>query len=72
MRVEENWTLCPDCDSDRVVPASFRDTAPWDSPFARDGHRPDAEIPGFEVDAGEIMSNDEAWVGWALMRHYND
>jgi hypothetical protein len=74
MRVEEDWTPCPDCDSDRVVPATYRNMAPWDSAFAQDGHMPESVLPASEVDAGEHTPDGEGagWIVSALMRHYND
>lgn len=72
MRVEEDWTPCPDCDSDRVVPATYRNMAPWDSAFARGGHLMDPEATTAE--AREQASDGKAvdWLVWALMEHYND
>ncbi len=74
MRVEENWTPCPDCDSDRVVPATYRNMAPWDSAFAQDGHIPDSVLPASEVNPSEHTPDgeDARWIAWAMMRLYND
>lgn len=82
MHFEEKWTARPDSDSDRVVPATYRNMAllrqaqetAWDSISVGQRHRPDAEMPASEVDAAEQMSDDRAddWIVQSLMRHYND
>ncbi|MFQ5859595.1 MAG: hypothetical protein ACE5LU_28695 [Anaerolineae bacterium] len=74
MRIEESWIPCPDCDSDRVVPATHRNMTPWDSAFARNTHRPGDEVPASKVEAAGQPTDGEAsaWIAWAMMRRYND
>ena len=74
MRVEEDWTPCPDCDSDRVVPATYRSMAPWDSAFAQDEHLIDPEAATADAEANERARDSKTvdWLVWALMEHYND
>lgn len=69
MRFEGIWSAYPDSDSDRAVPASDRNTAPWDSAFAKNHHRPEPK-----VDAAEQVPDGQAgkWLISAMMGCYND
>lgn len=63
----------PDTDNDRVIPATFRNVAPWDSPYARNGHRRGVEVPTAEQQEAEGTLNGrvDPWVIEALMKYYN-
>lgn len=68
MRLEENWTVRPDGDSERVMPATHRNMAPRDSAFYKNGRESEADGP--EPDAAEQAA--DGWVVWSIMRAYND
>ena len=68
MYFDDIWTPQPDSDGDRAVPATYRKMAPWESAFARNGHRHDAGED--RSDTGGQQSKD--WILGSLMGVYND
>ncbi|MFQ5593081.1 MAG: hypothetical protein ACE5HA_02930 [Anaerolineae bacterium] len=72
MRVEEKYIPCPDCDGDRVLPATYRNMAPWDSAFTRDGRLLTPQAATADADKKAPDSRAVDWLVWALMGHYND
>jgi hypothetical protein len=68
MSSDANWTVLPDRDADQVVPATYRNMAPWDSKFARGTEA--AASGDSSVDAGEATA--DTWIAGSLMGVYND
>ena len=64
----------PDRDNDGASPATLREVAPGNSPYARNGHRKGVQIPATEEERTEAGPNGrvDPWLIEALMSCYND
>lgn len=70
MTFDVNLSIVPDHDTDQVLPATYRNTAPWDSGFAVGADASVKVAPRVGQDLR--AANPDAWMSAILMRLYND